>query len=149
MSPRSDAVPPLGRCQSLCLFIWYWQWGGVSHLIKDSYLFNNLCVALHQHRRGDITLFMGPHCCRVNNALYKKCNILLCQLAASKINVGCMYSQPTHTHASFNFKSMFCYILEIVEHFYSSSGLNIPEANPGSSLPTYCGCIAEDTGKVS
>lgn len=44
--------------------------GGVSHLIKDSYLFNNLCVAQHQRRQGDIALFIEPRCCRVNNVYY-------------------------------------------------------------------------------
>lgn len=46
--------------------------GGVSHLIKDSYVFNNLCVAPRQHRQEDITLFIGSCCCRVNDVWYKE-----------------------------------------------------------------------------
>lgn len=40
--------------------------GGASHLIKDSYRFNNLCIVQHQR----IVLFIDACCCRVNNVYY-------------------------------------------------------------------------------
>lgn len=40
--------------------------GGASHLIKNSYRFNNHCIAQHQC----IVLFIDACCCRGNNVCY-------------------------------------------------------------------------------
>lgn len=72
MLRKSSHAPPLQAGAKVLAFSSDIDNGGVSHLIKDSYIFNSLCVAPCQHRQGAITLFIGPCCCRVNNVCYKE-----------------------------------------------------------------------------
>lgn len=68
---KSSDVAPRGQVSAFSSDI---DNGGVSHLIKDSYLFNNLCVAPRQRRQGDVALFIKPslqsqQCVLLRNAL--------------------------------------------------------------------------------
>lgn len=87
----------------------------VALLIKDSYLFNSLRVAPHQHRQGCIKLFIGSCCCRVNDVCYKKCTTLRHQSQgqdihgfafAVKMLIAAHVLAATVSYCIFNFQAL-------------------------------------------